>query len=157
MFIVALTSYSAYNRNGLDFRHKGILDLHGGRPAHLDTRCQQLFNQFTPSFCRVSKNNGPVEVIIIGDSVAHNNFRGISESSQLKDANVAMVGWAGQQPLIKTNLEAGFTENNTQAMNSLITLVGKDEMIRTVVITFNQPNISDEILVQLRRTIKFFK
>jgi peptidoglycan/LPS O-acetylase OafA/YrhL len=157
MFIVALTSYSAYNRNGLDFRHKGILDLHGGRPAHLDTRCQQLFNQFTPSFCRVSKNTGPVEVIIIGDSVAHNNFPGISESGQLKDANVAMVGWAGQQPLIKTNLETGFTENNTQAMNSLITLVGKDEKIRTVVITFNQPNISDEILVQLRRTIKFFK
>lgn len=157
MFIVALTSYSAYNRNGLDFRHKGILDLHGGRPAHLDTRCQQLFNQFTPSFCRVSKNTGLVEVIIIGDSIAHNNFSGISESVQLKDANVSMVGWAGQQPLIKTDQEAGFTENNTQAMNSLITLVGKDEMIRTVVITFNQPNISDEILVQLRRTIKFFK
>ncbi len=157
MFIVALTSYSAYNRNGLDFRHKGILDLHGGRPAHLDTRCQQLFNQFTPSFCRVSKNNGPVEVIIIGDSVAHNNFPGISESGQLKDANLGMVGWAGQQPLIKTNLETGFTENNTQAMNNLITLVGKDEKIRTVVITFNQPNISDEVLVQLRRTIKFFK
>lgn len=157
MAIVALASYSAYNRNGLDFRHKGILDLHGGRPAHLDARCQQLFNQFTLSFCRVSKNISPLEIILIGDSVAHNNFPGLSESAGLKNMNVAMVGWAGQQPLIKTIQEAGFTENNTQEMNALISQVGEDKRIKTVVITFNQPNISDELIIQLKRTINYFK
>ena len=157
MIAVGSAGYSAYTRNGLDFRHKGILDLHGGRPAHLDSRCQQLFDQFTPSFCRISKNAGDIEVIIIGDSVAHNDFPGISESAQLRETNVAMVGWAGQQPLIKTNQESGFTENNTQAMNALISKVGEDKSIKTVVIAFNQPNISDELIVQLKRTINFFK
>ena len=157
MIIVGSAGYSAYTRNGLDFRHKGILDLHGGRPAHLDGRCQQLFDQFTPSFCRISKNAGEIEVIIIGDSVAHNDFPGISESVQLRETNLAMVGWAGQQPLIKTNQEFGFTENNTQAMNALISKVGEDKSIKTVVIAFNQPNISDELIVQLKRTINFFK
>jgi len=157
MIVVGSAGYSAYTRNGLDFRHKGILDLHGGRPAHLDSRCQQLFDQFTPSFCRISKNAGDIEVIIIGDSVAHNDFPGISESAQLRETNVAMVGWAGQQPLIKTNQESGFTENNTQAMNALISMVGEDKSIKTVVIAFNQPNISDELIVQLKRTINFFK
>lgn len=157
MVIVGSAGYSAYVRNGLDFRHKGVLDIHGGRPTHLDTRCQQLFNQFTPSFCRISKNTGPIEVIIIGDSIAHNDFPGISESVQLKDINVAMVGWAGQQPLIKTNQETGFNENNTQAMNDLIAQVGEDKNIKTVVIAFNQTNISDELLAQLTRTINYLK
>lgn len=157
MAIVALASYSAYSRNGLDFRHKAILDLHGGRPAHLDAGCQKLFNQLTPSFCRVSKNTSPVEIILIGDSVAHNNFPGISESAELKDKNVAMVGWAGQQPLIKTNQEAGFTENNTQAMNALISQVGEEKSIKTVVIAFTQPNVNDELIIQLKRTINYFK
>jgi hypothetical protein len=157
MAIVALASYSAYNRNGLDFRNKAILDLHGGRPAHLDAGCQQLFNQFTPSFCRVSKNIGPIETILIGDSVAHNNFPGISNSPGLKDINVAMVGWAGQQPLIKVNQEAGFTENNTQSMNALISQVGEEKSIKTVVIAFTQPNVSDELIIQLKRTINYFK
>jgi peptidoglycan/LPS O-acetylase OafA/YrhL len=157
MIIVGSAGYSAYTRNGLDFRHKGILDLHGGRPAHLDDRCQQLFDQFTPSFCRISKNAGEIEVIIIGDSIAHNDFPGISESVQLRETNVAMVGWAGQQPLIKTNQEFGFTENNTQAMNALISKIGEGKSIKTVVIAFNQLNISDELIVQLKRTINFFK
>jgi len=155
MAIISSAGYSAYVRNGLDFRHKGILDLHGGRPAHLDVRCQELFNQFTPNFCRVSKKAGAVEVMIIGDSVAHNNFPGISESIGLKDINVAMVGWAGQQPLIKTDEESGFTENNTQEMNRLIALIGKNDTIKSVVIAFNQPNISEELLIQLRRTINY--
>jgi peptidoglycan/LPS O-acetylase OafA/YrhL len=157
MAIVALASYSAYNRNGLDFRHRTILDLHGGRPAHLDGSCQQLFDQFTPSFCRVSKNTSPAEIILIGDSVAHNNFPGISESAGLIDKNVAMVGWAGQQPLIKTNQEAGFTENNTQAMNALISQVGEDKSVKIVVISFSQPDVSNELITQLKRTINYFK
>jgi hypothetical protein len=68
-----------------------------------------------------------------------------------------MVGWAGQQPLIKTNQEAGFTEYNTQAMNALISQVGEEKSVKTVVISFNQPNVSNELIIQLKRTINYFK
>lgn len=160
LFLVVLVGtqgWSAYVRNGLEFREKHVLDLHGGRPPQSDDGCQIMFNKYQPTFCRLSNVTQKLETVLIGDSIAHNDYSGLAKKYSEDGKNFAMVGWPGRQPLIKVSFDKNYESEQSEQMNRLINGISKDKDIRTVVLTMNQPEITDLITAQLKRTIEFFR
>ena len=160
LFLVALVGtqgWSAYVRNGLEFREKHVLDLHGGRPPQSDEGCLKMFDKYQPTFCRLSNSTQKLETILIGDSIAHNDYSGLAKKYSEDGKNFAMVGWPGRQPLIKLSSDKNYDSEHSEQMNKLINGVAEDKNIRTVVLTMNQPEITNLITAQLRRTIEFFR
>lgn len=160
LLLVGLLGYqgwSAYVRDGLDFRQKNILDLYGGRPAHSDENCLKIYEKYQPEFCRLSNPSKSLDTLLIGDSIAHNSYIGLA-SNYLKDAkNFAMVGWPGRQPLVKTSADENYDLKDSEQMNNLIYGIAKDISIKTVVLTMNQPEINELITTQLTRTVEYLR
>ena len=160
LFLVVLVGtqgWSAYVRNGLEFREKHVLDLHGGRPPQSDEGCLKMFDKYQPTFCRLSNVTQKLETILIGDSIAHNDYSGLAKKYSEDGKNFAMVGWPGRQPLIKVSSDKNYESEQSEQMNKLINGVAEDKDIRTVLLTMTQPEITDLITAQLRRTIEFFR
>ena len=160
LFLVALVGiqgWSAYVRNGLEFREKHVLDLHGGRPPQSDEACLKMFNKFQPTFCRLSSTSYKLETVLIGDSVAHNDYSGLAKKYSVDAKNFAMVGWPGRQPLVKIPSDKNYEPEQSEQMNKLINGVVEDKNIRSVLLTMNQPEVSGLLIMQLRRTIEYLK
>lgn len=160
LFLVALVGtqgWSAYVRNGLEFREKHVLDLHGGRPPQSDEGCLTKFNEYQPTFCRLSNTTQKLETVLIGDSIAHNDYSGLAKKYSEDGKNFAMVGWPGRQPLVKVPSDKNYEPEQSEQMNKLIKGVAIDENIKVIVLTMNQPEISELITSQLRRTVEYFR
>ncbi len=154
LVFVASQGWSVYSRDGLSFREKHIKDSFGGRPPQVDQACLKNFEQYTPKFCRALDDVNPVGVLLIGDSIAHNNYEGLAASYKLEGKSFAMVGWPGQKPLLMDAL--GQPENeSSELMHRLILGIQKDPNIKTVILAMRTSNISNSslLLMQLKRTI----
>jgi len=157
MGLIGYQGWSAYVRDGLDFRHKKILDLQGGRPPQTDKGCLIKFQQYDPNFCRLSKENKDLDIVLIGDSIAHNSYSGLEVKYEQLGKNLAMVGWPGQEPTIKESDDANYAPVTSQRMNELITGLAQDKNIKTILLTMRQPEINSLIKIQLERTIEYFE
>ncbi len=154
LIFIASQGWSVYSRDGLSFREKHVKDSFGGRPPQVDQACLKHFEQYAPKFCRSSVDPLPVEVLLIGDSIAHNNYEGLAASYKLEGKPFAMVGWPGQKPLLMDSL--GKPENeSSELMHRLILGIQKDPNIKTVILAMRTSNISDSshLLMQLNKTI----
>ena len=157
MGLIGYQGWSAYVRDGLDFRHKKILDLQGGRPAQTDKGCLIKFQQYDPNFCRLSKEDKDLDTVLIGDSIAHNSYSGLEVKYGQLGKNFAMVGWPGQEPTIKESHEVNYAPVTSQRMNELITGLAQDQNIKTILLTMRQPEINSLVKTQLKRTIEYFE
>ena len=154
LIFVASQGWSVYTRDGLNFREKHIKDSFGGRPPQVDQACLKKFGQYSPKFCRASDDAHPVEVLLIGDSIAHNNYEGLADSYKMAGKPFAMIGWPGQKPFILSS--ANDPENeSSELMHQLILGIQKDSNIKTVILAMRGSNVSDSslLLMQLKRTI----
>lgn len=59
--------------------------------------------------------------------------------------------------MVKMPSDINYEPERSEQMNKLISGVAEDANIRTVVLTMNQPEISELITAQIRRTIEYFK
>jgi peptidoglycan/LPS O-acetylase OafA/YrhL len=160
LFLVALVGtqgWSTYVRNGLEFREKHVLDLHGGRPPQSDEGCLKMLNKYQPTFCMLSNATQKLETVLIGDSIAHNEYSGLAKKYSEDEKSFAMVGWPGRQPLVKVPSDKNYDPEQSEQMNKLINGIAEDKDIKTVMLSMNQPEISELITTQLRRTIEFFQ
>jgi peptidoglycan/LPS O-acetylase OafA/YrhL len=154
LIFVASQGWSVYTRDGLNFREKHIKDSFGGRPPQVDQACLKLFGQYAPRFCRASDNAHLVEVLLIGDSIAHNNYEGLAASYKLEGKPFAMIGWPGQKPFIRGSADKPENESS-ELMHQLILGIQKDPNIKTVILAMRTSNISEPtlLLMQLKQTI----
>ena len=161
MFLMGLIGYqgwSAYVREGLDFRHKYVLDLHGGRPSHTDQECLKKFSGYDTYFCRLSNiGQQKIETVLIGDSIAHNHFSGLEQYYLSIGKSFAMVGWPGTQPLIKEDYEKNYSRETAHKMNTLMIELAQDKSIKTVILGMRETGINTLEKAQLQRTFKFLK
>lgn len=157
MGLIGYQGWSAYVRNGLDFRHKKILDIYGGRPAQTDEGCLIKFQKYDLNFCRLSKENKDLDTVLIGDSIAHNSYSGLEIKYGQLGKNLAMVGWPGQEPTIKEFHEVNYAPVTSQRMNELIVALAQDQNIKTILLTMRQPEINSLVKMQLQRTIEYFE
>ena len=141
----------------MEFRHKYVTDLYGGRPAQTDKQCLNRFATNTPGFCRVSDDVQDLDVVLIGDSFGHNAYSGLASQYTYFGKNFAMVGWPGHQPLLKNPDESNYESLPAERMNKLIVNLANDRDIKTVILTMRQPEVTPIIKKQLIRTIKFFE
>ncbi|MEA9598896.1 acyltransferase family protein [Polynucleobacter sp. AP-Sanab-80-C2] len=155
--LIGSQGWSAYVRDGLGFREKHVLDLHGGRPPQIDEGCLEIFDNYQPTFCRLSKTKNKLETILIGDSIAHSAFPGIAKKYSSNGKNFAMVGWPARQPFLKLSSDKDYEAEQSEQMNKLINGIARNSDVRTIVLAMNQPEITDSIRVQLRRTVEYFK
>jgi peptidoglycan/LPS O-acetylase OafA/YrhL len=157
MVLIGSQGWNFYQRDGLDFRHKYVTDIYGGRPPQTDQQCLKRFLEFSPDFCRLSDNTKTLEVLIIGDSFAHNDYSGLASRYAGLGKSFAMVGWPGHQPLLKEPHEPNFELRSADRMNKLIVNLANDGNIKTVILTMRQPEIDSLIKTQLRRTVKYLE
>ena len=157
MVLIGTQGWSAYVRGGLEFREKHILDLHGGRPPQTDNDCLKAFNTYSPTFCRLSNEISNLDTVLIGDSIAHNDYSGLAKKFADMGKSFAMVGWPGRQPLIKFPTDFNYDALESEQMNKLIRGLVDDKNIKTIFLTMNQPEITDLISSQLRSTVEFFR
>jgi len=157
MILIGYQGWSVYVRDGLDFRHKSVLDLHGGRPSHTDTACLQEFADYQPTFCRLSYMNKNVEVVLIGDSIAHNHFSGLERYYSNIAKSFAMIGWPGTQPFLKKPEAENYSLETGHKMNRLIIGLAHDKNVKTVILGFRETAVNNLEKAQLERTIKFFR
>ena len=155
--LIGSQGWSAYVRNGLDFRQKNILDLHGGRPAERDDGCLKKYAQYGAIFCRLSNETQSVETILIGDSFAHNDYSGLATRYSKDGKNFSMLGWPGHQPLLKEPFEKNFNQIESERMNRLINGLGDDKEVKTIVLSMRQPIIDTLITNQIQRTVKYLE
>jgi hypothetical protein len=155
--LIGYQGWSVYVRDGLDFRHKRVLDLHGGRPAHVDKACLQGFAEYKPTFCRSSYVDKNVGTILIGDSIAHNHFSGLEHYYLNIGKSFAMIGWPGTQPFLKKPEAENYPLETGHKMNQLIIGLAHDKNIRTVILGFRETAVNNLEKAQLERTIKFFR
>jgi hypothetical protein len=157
MLLIGVQGWNFYKRNGLEFRHKYVTDIYGGRPPQTDQECLNKFKEFNPDFCRLSDVSKNLEVLLIGDSFAHNDYPGLASKFNSLEKGFAMVGWPGHQPLLKENHERNFESESANRMNKLIINTANDESIKTVILTMRQPEIDILIKTQLIRTFKYLQ
>jgi peptidoglycan/LPS O-acetylase OafA/YrhL len=156
MGLIGYQGWSAYVRDGLDFRHKYVLDLHGGRPAHVDKECLQKFASYETYFCRLSYSaQQNIETVLIGDSIAHNHFSGLEQYYLSIGKSFAMVGWPGTQPLLKEDHESNFSLETAHKMNKLIIGLAYDKSVKTVNLGMHETDINTLQKTQLERTFRF--
>jgi hypothetical protein len=157
MTLIGYQGWSAYVRDGLDFRHKYILDLHGGRPPHSDKACLKEFADYQPTFCRLFSIDKNVGTVLIGDSIAHNHFSGLEHYYSNIGKSFAMIGWPGTQPFLKKSEAENYSLETGHKMNQLIIGLAHDKNVRTVILGFRETAVNDLENSQLQRTIKFFR
>jgi peptidoglycan/LPS O-acetylase OafA/YrhL len=157
MTLIGYQGWSAYVRDGLDFRHKYILDLHGGRPSHTDKACLQEFAHYKPTFCRWSYVDKNIETVLIGDSIAHNYFSGLERYYSNISKGFAMIGWPGTQPFLKKSEAENDSLETGYKMNQLIISLARDKKVKTVILGFREMAVNNLEKAQLERTIKFLK
>ena len=157
MTLIGYQGWSAYIRDGLDFRHKYVLDLHGGRPPHTDKACLQEFVNYQPTFCRLFYVDKNIETVLIGDSIAHNHFSGLEQYYSNSGKSFAMLGWPGTQPFLKKTEAENYSLNTGYKMNQLIIGLANEKKIKTVILGFRETAISSLEKVQLERTITFLR
>jgi hypothetical protein len=157
MTLIGYQGWSAYIRDGLDFRHKYVLDLHGGRPPHTDKACLQEFVNYQPTFCRLFYVDKNIETVLIGDSIAHNHFSGLEQYYSNIGKGFAMIGWPGTQPFLKKTEAENYSLNTGYKMNQLIIGLANEKKIKTVILGFRETAISSLEKVQLERTITFLR
>lgn len=156
MGLIGYQGWSTYVRDGLDFRHKYVLDLHGGRPPHTDKECLKKFSSYETYFCRLSYiGQQNIETVLIGDSIAHNHFSGLEQYYLSIDKSFAMVGWPGTQPLIKENHENNYSVETAHKMNKLMIGLAQDKSVKTVILGMRETGINTLQKAQLERTFKF--
>ena len=157
MVLIGSQGWNFYQRDGLDFRHKYVTDIYGGRPPQTDQECLNRFLEFSPDFCRLSDNANTLEVLLIGDSVAHNDYSGLASTYAGWGKSFAMVGWPGHQPLLKESHEKNYESVSAERMNKLIVNIANESNIKTVILTMRQPEIGSLIKEQIRRTVKYLE
>ncbi|SMC55673.1 acyltransferase family protein [Polynucleobacter kasalickyi] len=159
LVFIASQGWSVYSRDGLSFREKHIKDAFGGRPPQVDKACLKNFDQYTPKFCRSSDESSPVEIALIGDSIAHNSYEGLASVYKLEGKKIVMLGWPGQKPLLK-NIDSQVLQNDTsEQMHRLITGLIHDQKVKTMILSMRAPHVSDRtsFLRDLRSTISEMK
>lgn len=92
LVLVGTQGWSACVRNGLEFREKHVLDLHGGRPPQSDEDCLKIFNSYQPTFCRLSNATQKLETVLIGDSIAHNSYSGLAKKYSEDEKTLLWLG-----------------------------------------------------------------
>jgi peptidoglycan/LPS O-acetylase OafA/YrhL len=157
MTLIGYQGWSVYVRDGLDFRHKYILDLHGGRPSHTDKACLQEFADYQPTFCKLFYLDKNVGVVLIGDSIAHNYFSGLEHYYSNIGKSFAMIGWPGTQPFLKKSEAENYSLETGHKMNQLIIGLAHDKSVKTVILGFRETAVNNLEKAQLERTIKFFR
>jgi hypothetical protein len=157
MTLIGYQGWSAYVRDGLDFRHRYVLDLHGGRPSQTDKACLQEFADYQPTFCRLSSIDKNVGTVLIGDSIAHNHFSGLEHYYSNIGKSFAMIGWPGAQPFLKKPEAENYSHETGHKMNQLIIGLANDKNVKTVILGFRETAVNSLEKVQLERTIKFFR
>lgn len=157
MTLIGYQGWSAYVRDGLDFRHKYVLDLHGGRPPHSDKACLQEFAEYKPTFCRSSFVDKNIKTVLIGDSIAHNHFSGLERYYSNIDKGFIMIGWPGTQPFLKKAEAENYSLDTGHKMNQLIIGLAHDKNVKTIILGFSETAVNNLEKTQLERTIKFFK
>jgi len=156
MGLIGYQGWSCYVRDGLDFRHKYVLDLHGGRPAHSDKECLKKFSSYEAYFCRLSYiGQQNVETVLIGDSIAHNHFSGLEQYYLRNGKSFAMVGWPGTPPLIKEDQEKNYSIETAHKMNKLIIGLAYDKSVKTVILGMRETDFNNLQKAQLERTFRF--
>lgn len=145
LVFISTQGWSVYSRDGLSFREKHVKDAFGGRPPQVDETCLKKFGEYDPKFCRSTDNTSPVEVALIGDSIAHNSYEGLASVYKLEGKNFAMLGWPGQKPLLKS-ANGQDTQNDSSAqMNRLINGLINDQHLKTIILTMRISNVADQI------------
>jgi peptidoglycan/LPS O-acetylase OafA/YrhL len=158
MGLIGYQGWSAYVRDGLDFRHKYVLDLHGGRPPHTDYECLKKFASYEAYFCRLSYiGQQNIETVLIGDSIAHNHFSGLEQYYLSIGKSFAMVGWPGTQPLLKEDHESNYSLETTHKMNKLIIGLAHEKSVKMIILGMRETDINNLQKAQLERTFRFLK
>jgi peptidoglycan/LPS O-acetylase OafA/YrhL len=158
LILIGCAGYSVYQRKGLEFRHYTVLKGYSDKTPHSDQECLDRFAELRPDFCNLSKSKNRLDTVIIGDSVAHNLYSGMAARFNLDDRGLAMAGWPGRQPWIKTKNDSNYEHDLSEQMNALIYAMAADNSIKQVVLSMKQPSaITTELNDQINHTIQFFK
>jgi len=157
MMLIGYIGWNAWVRDGLKIREKHVINHYGGRPPETDQACLKLFHRYDPRFCRISHPTKALERVMIGDSIAHNNFEGLAHHYQKEQINFAMFGWPGMQPLLKQPPEEGYELNISEKMNQLIRDLADNSDIKIIFLTMRQPKVTQDLKTQLQRTIRYFE
>jgi peptidoglycan/LPS O-acetylase OafA/YrhL len=156
--LIAGSGYSVYSRDGLEFRHQKIIKGYGGKAPHSDFPCLQKFSQYQPEFCNLAISTQVMSTVILGDSIANNNYPGIAKKYLEKNVNIGMIGWPGTQPLIGFKESFDGDLDHMNKVNKLITGVADDSSIQNVILSMTHPSsLDDQLLNRIQKTIQILK
>jgi peptidoglycan/LPS O-acetylase OafA/YrhL len=155
--LIGYQGWSAYIRDGLDFRHKNSFDINGGAPSHDDIQCQRKYHIYEAFFCKLSSaGQKKIGTALIGDSVAHNSFKGLERYYLSNGKSFVMMGWPGQLPFLQLPNHDNFSNESSEKMNRLIVSLSHDENISEVILGMHDIDLNNLQKSQLEETIQYF-
>ncbi|MBU3635962.1 acyltransferase [Polynucleobacter sp. es-GGE-1] len=156
MTLIGYQGWSAYIRDGLDFRHRNILDINGGVLSHNDIECEKKLYSYETFFCKLSYvGQQSIETVLIGDSVAHNSFPGLERYYLSNKKSFVMMGWPGQLPFLQLPYHENYSIESSEKMNRLIVGLSHDENIREVILGMHDIDLNNLQKFQLEKTIEY--
>lgn len=154
MILIGYIGFNTYSRNGLAFREAhSIRELTSQQVQRTDD-CLSFFPSFKLTFCRSSDAVEKTDVLLFGDSHAHQYFTGLSNEYAKINQHVLNVGWAGHPPVIQDNP----SRVHQSQMPFLIDHLLEKIHFHTVILSMAQPDsVSPETAQGLSEVIDKFR
>jgi peptidoglycan/LPS O-acetylase OafA/YrhL len=155
MILVGATGWSAYKREGLEFRYRKIMTI---KPEQLRDfakwehkgmyptgSCNPGFIYPDAYICAQTKPDELPDVVVFGDSHAFSAYWGISKAFGSEGSNVKLVGkGSGCLPFINQS-----KAECTDLINQQIEWINEQQNIKTVIVSFRNPIANSASLVEV--------
>jgi len=154
MILIGYIGFNTYSRNGLPFREAHSIRELTSQQVQRSDECLSFFPGFKLTFCRSSAAVEKTDILLFGDSHAHQYFTSLSNEYAKINQNVLNVGWAGQPPVIEDNP----SRVHQSQVPFLIDHLLEKTRIHTVILSMAQPNsASPGMILGLSEVISKFK
>lgn len=154
VILMGYVGFNTYSRNGLAFREAHSIREFTSRQIQKTDDCLSYFAGFKLTFCRSSDQVDKTDVVLFGDSHAHQYFTGLSSAYAKVNQNVLNVGWAGHPPIIEENTSR---VHQTELPILIDHLIEKTNF-HTVILSMSQPDsINSGTAIGLSKVISRFK
>ena len=157
LLIVGFIGFNAYERKGYEFREKNVIYKTSAPQVHVTEGCLKLHEGFEKiTFCRIDTIERSVDVVLIGDSHAHQYFSALAAGYHQQGKNLLNIGWAGRKPFAYE--DTADVSQHSREMSQMIKRYLNQESVKVFVLAYAQPQLwTLEFESLLRRTVQMMK
>jgi peptidoglycan/LPS O-acetylase OafA/YrhL len=154
LIIIGYIGLNAFQRKGYEFRERNSIYKSSTPQVHVTADCLKLHEEFKKiTFCRIDDIDNKVDVVLVGDSHAHQYFSSIAAGYRELGFNLLNIGWAGRKPLVYENTIQ--VSEHSREMSDMINKYINLDGVKVFILAFAQPkDLKEDFNNQLQFTVR---